>query len=264
MTDLSGVTNSPAGTTQQTTSGSTASNGAAGSTATSATVNETAQGTTVTIVQRDGSKSEFTIPTMRPDGKGGWISTPSAGMNDFAKVQNRKYGMQLDADDFMQLLVAQLRYQDPSKPADTAAMMQQTASMAMVERVNELAGAAESMTKSSEALAESNAAVTQHLGALLAQQSLAAAIGLIGQEIEYDEAGADGGEPVSKTGVVESVKVGADGPIITVNGKDVPIADLTGVKRAGVDKPAEGASESGQGSGSGSEPTAPSGEPATP
>ena len=237
MTDVSGVTSNTAGTTQQPAT-------TPGSAATGATVTETPQGTTVTITQADGSKSEYTLPSMRPDGKGGWISTPSAGMDEYAKVQNRKFGASLDADDFMHLLVAQLRYQDPSKPADTAAMMQQTASMAMVERVNELAGAADSMTKSSEALAaaneklvQSNSAMTQHLGALLAQQSLAAAIGLIGQKVDYSDP-AGGENAASKTGVVESVKVGAEGPIITVNGQDVPIANVTGVSRAGDTAPA--------------------------
>lgn len=237
MTDVSGVNGSTAGTATQTPANTT-NTASSGSAATGATLNETPEGTKVTITQRDGSKTEYTIPTMQPDGKGGWISTPSAGMADLAKVQNRKYGMQLDANDFMQLLVAQLRYQDPSKPADTAAMMQQTASMAMIERVNELAGAADSMTKSSEALAkaneqlvQSNTAMTQHLGALLAQQSLAAAIGLIGQKVDYTDP-AGGEDAPSKTGVVESVKVGADGPIISVNGQDVPIANVTGVSRS--------------------------------
>lgn len=216
MTDVSGVTSNTAGTTQK------------------------PETTYVTITQPDGSTHR--IPQAKavwdPTTKT-WQAAPSAEASEIAKTINRKYGMQLDADDFMQLLVAQLRYQDPSKPADTAAMMQQTASMAMVERVNELAGAAEAMTKSSESLAaaneklvQSNTAMTQHLGALLAQQSLAAAIGLIGQKVDYTDP-AGGENAASKTGVVDSVKVGADGPIITVNGQDVPIANVTGVARAG-------------------------------
>lgn len=217
MTDVSGVTTNTAGSTQQ----------------------EPATAY-VTIRQPDGST--YRIPQSKAiwdPASESWQSAPSAEASELAKTINRKHGMQLDADDFMGLLVAQLRYQDPSKPADTAAMMQQTASMAMVERVNELAGAAESMTKSSEALAkaneqlvQSNTAMTQHLGALLAQQSLAAAIGLIGQKVDYTDP-AGGEDAASKTGVVESVKVGADGPIITVNGQDVPIANVTGVARAG-------------------------------
>ncbi|MDO5698905.1 MAG: flagellar hook capping FlgD N-terminal domain-containing protein [Dermatophilus congolensis] len=263
MTDVSGVTSNTAPQTQTTANNTGSTSGSSGSGVQSASVQETKDAIVVKIKQPDGSSFDYVIPTTQgstdSQGNATWSSTPAPGMTDFAKVQNRKYGMQLDADDFMNLLVAQLRYQDPSKPADTAAMMQQTASMAMVERVNELAGAAESMTKSSEALAASNQSMTQHLGALLAQQSLAASIGLIGQTVTYDEGAGDAS--VSKTGVVESVKLGDSGPILQVNGKDVSVDDVTGVSRtaAPTTEPAateEPAPEAPAASGDGAEPTA--------
>lgn len=225
MTDVSGISGA-AGTTAPSTTASTATSGAGAAAA-------TVSGDQVTITQRDGSKFTYTIPTVSSNEKGGWVSTPATGMTELAKAQERKHGQSLDADDFLNLLVAQLRYQDPSKPADTAAMMQQTASMAMLERVNELSTAAESMTTSSKALADANAklassneAITQSLGSLLASQSLSSAIGMIGQQVTYSQ----GGEgATSGNGIVESVRIGASGPILSVNGTDVPIGALTTV-----------------------------------
>ena len=51
-----------------------------------------------------------------------WVSNVTPEMTAQAQAINRKYGMSLDADDFMKLLVAQMRFQDPSKPADTTAI----------------------------------------------------------------------------------------------------------------------------------------------
>ena len=45
----------------------------------------------------------------------------------------------MGSDTFLKLLVAQLKYQDPSKPADATAMMGQTAQFQMVEKLQQLA-----------------------------------------------------------------------------------------------------------------------------
>lgn len=47
----------------------------------------------------------------------------------------------LDRDAFLKLLVAQLKYQDPTNPADTSQIMTQTAQLTMVDRLNEMAAA---------------------------------------------------------------------------------------------------------------------------
>lgn len=47
----------------------------------------------------------------------------------------------LDREAFLKLLVAQLKYQDPTKPADTSQMLTQTAQLTMVDRLNEMAAA---------------------------------------------------------------------------------------------------------------------------
>ena len=46
---------------------------------------------------------------------------------------------ELDSDAFLKLLVAQLKYQDPSKPTDSTEMMAQSAQFTMVQRLEDMA-----------------------------------------------------------------------------------------------------------------------------
>src|SRR5918993_5319474 len=46
---------------------------------------------------------------------------------------------QMGKDVFMKLLVAQMRYQDPSNPVDSSQMMAQTATFTQVEKLEQLA-----------------------------------------------------------------------------------------------------------------------------
>src|SRR6266705_6063419 len=48
-------------------------------------------------------------------------------------------GKELDKDAFLKLLVAQLKYQDPDKPADPTAFMAQTAQFTMIEKLDAMA-----------------------------------------------------------------------------------------------------------------------------
>jgi flagellar basal-body rod modification protein FlgD len=91
---------------------------------------------------------------------------------------------QMGKDVFLKLLVAQMRYQDPSKPVDSSQMMSQTATFTQVEKL--------------EQLASQNAA-------LLALQRATSAGALVGQTITYtDSTGAQA------SGVVSSVRLGTD------------------------------------------------------
>lgn len=268
MTDISGVAaSSAANALANTATGSTNNTTSSGEKTSGELGTARMEGNKIVITQPDGKQFVYTIPTAGfTEGPNGpqVVNTPGEGMEKFAKTSNRSYGTKLDADDFMKLLVAQLRFQDPTKPADTTAMMQQTAAMAMVERVNELADAAENMTKSSEMLAEaneklvaSNEKMGNHLNALFSQQSLSAAIGMIGKNVTYIKG--TGEDATTGQGVVESVKIGENGPILTVNGTDVPVADLTGVGAATGTTPAgtaEAAAGAAQASSQATEDTA--------
>jgi len=112
----------------------------------------------------------------------------------------------MGSDTFLKLLVAQLKYQDPSKPADGTQFLAQTAQFQMVEKLTELA--------------DQNTA-------LLAQQQTSSAIGLVGTTVTY------GTGDAALSGKVSSVRLTAAGPVLKVGSKDVPLADVTEVNTTG-------------------------------
>ncbi len=175
----------------------------------------------------DGKK--YTAPTTKLDDKGNLISTPAEGMDELAKISQRQTANKFDGETFLKLLVAQLKYQDPSKPTDTSDMMAQTAQLSMVERVNQMAESAEAMVKATEALAATEETMAKSYATLVAEQRMSSAVGLVGRTVTFgDPANPD----ASGEGIVESVKFDAAGPILRVNGKDVPYAQVTSIKAA--------------------------------
>lgn len=108
---------------------------------------------------------------------------------------------QMGKDTFLKLLVAQLRYQDPSNPASSSEFMAQTATFSQVEKLDELVALNSS---------------------LLTSQSALMAGGLVGQTVSYL---GDDGEPAS--GTVNSVRFDANEPIVIVDGHEVPMGRLT-------------------------------------
>ncbi|MGK5115300.1 flagellar hook assembly protein FlgD [Geodermatophilus sp. CPCC 205506] len=110
---------------------------------------------------------------------------------------------QMGKDTFLKLLVAQLRYQDPSNPADSSQMMSQTAVFTQVEKL--------------EAIATQNAA-------MLALQRSSSAGALVGRVVAYTD---ESGE--TKTGAVNSVRLATDTAEATayIGGVAVPVARIT-------------------------------------
>jgi flagellar basal-body rod modification protein FlgD len=119
---------------------------------------------------------------------------------------------ELDNETFLTLLVAQLKYQDPSSPMDTTEMMAQTTQLASMEQ----------LTKLSTTMSES-----------FALQMRVAAASLIGQEVTY--AGADG-EMV--TGIASAVSYADSVPSVTVDGKKVLLDAVASVTQPGTTPPA--------------------------
>jgi flagellar basal-body rod modification protein FlgD len=104
----------------------------------------------------------------------------------------------VDYNTFLQLLVAEMKNQDPTNPMDTSQYMSQFAQLSSVEQ------AMQTNTK---------------LDALLSSQSLSQADGLIGKTVSFtDSTGA------SFSGKVASVSINSDGSIATLeNGTKVAI-----------------------------------------
>ncbi|BBH64975.1 flagellar basal body rod modification protein FlgD [Actinoplanes sp. OR16] len=103
-----------------------------------------------------------------------------------------------DKDTFMKLLVAQLKYQDPTKPADSAAFLAQTAQFTQVEKLEDMIS-------------------------MLQSQRMIGASSLVGKSVTYmDETGA------MQTGVISAAKLNGDSePTLRVGNTDVQLSKVT-------------------------------------
>ena len=130
------------------------------------------------------------IPPMTPGGTAGAGSTKSP--------------MSMGKEDFLQLLVAQLKNQDPSNAQDMEGMTQQMTQFSILEQLTNLA---ESTHASSISLSQTHA------------------VELLGKTVSYR--GADG---ALVSGVVEHVDIAGGTPTLTVGGiAGIDPADLEGV-----------------------------------
>ncbi|HET8615682.1 MAG TPA: flagellar hook capping FlgD N-terminal domain-containing protein [Actinomycetales bacterium] len=122
---------------------------------------------------------------------------------------------ELGKDAFLKLLVAQLKYQDPSSPVDSSQFMAQTAAFTQVEKLQAMA-------------ADSSAS-------LALQQGLAAS-SLVGRTVSYVDA--DG---VTRQGVVSSASFGGSGssePVVHIGTAAVPLSSIVEVTSSTTPTPA--------------------------
>ncbi|WP_027519844.1 flagellar hook assembly protein FlgD [Bradyrhizobium sp. WSM1417] len=104
----------------------------------------------------------------------------------------------VDYNTFLQLLIAEMKNQDPTNPMDTSQYMSQFAQLSSVEQ------AMQTNTK---------------LDALLSSQSLSQADGLIGKTVSFTDA-----TGASFSGKVASISINSDGSVATLeNGTKVAI-----------------------------------------
>ncbi len=75
------------------------------------------------------------------------LTTPVA---DPTAVSNSNPNDGMGKDAFLQLMVAQLRYQDPMNPADSQSFLAQTAQFTSVEKLEEIAASMASMSRNDE------------------------------------------------------------------------------------------------------------------
>ncbi|QCX29282.1 flagellar hook capping protein [Nocardioides jishulii] len=108
-----------------------------------------------------------------------------------------------DKDMFLQLLVTQMRYQDPLNPTDSSQFLAQTAQFTSLEKMQ---------------------AVADQTALLLASQMAFGASGLVGRHVTYTDA--DG--KVQK-GTVSGVTFGASGPVLDIDGAEVPLGSIVSV-----------------------------------
>ena len=106
----------------------------------------------------------------------------------------------LSSKAFLQLLVAQLKYQDPSKPMDTAAFMQETATLTQVQA------------------AEQNAKVSLDM---LSAQRAQSASSLVGHTVTYSTL-----EGNLVTGYVSAATISTAKPTLRIGTADVELSQI--------------------------------------
>lgn len=112
---------------------------------------------------------------------------------------------ELGSQDFMKLLVAQLKYQDPSSPSDPSQFMAQTAQFTQVEKLTD---------------------IDTQIQTLVTAQLSAGAGNLVGKTVTYT--GTDGNPA---TGVVTSAKLAGSNSTVHVGNIDVPLSSVSEVQQ---------------------------------
>ncbi len=110
---------------------------------------------------------------------------------------------QMGQDTFLKLLVAQLKYQDPTNPTDATQFMSQTAQFTVVEKLDALSKLDQKVLDATRG------------------QSAAA---LIGRQVTYTDYSG-----TSRTGTVTGTTFGSQNPTLTVDGKQVALDAVTAV-----------------------------------
>ena len=114
----------------------------------------------------------------------------------------------LDRDAFLKLLVAQLRYQDPNKPMDSAEMVSQSASLSVVDKLDQI----------SQVLTDSGVANRLSLGS-----------SIIGKQVTFlDPNGA------SQTAIASSISFDGTAMVVRAGTFDVPVDSIRSVTAAPV------------------------------
>ncbi|HEY0890311.1 MAG TPA: flagellar hook capping FlgD N-terminal domain-containing protein [Nocardioides sp.] len=108
-----------------------------------------------------------------------------------------------DQQMFLELMVAQLRYQDPLNPTDSGEFLAQNAQFTALEKMQEVADAT---------------------NALLSVQMAFGASGMIGKTVTWTDADGD-----TRSGTVSGATFLATGPVLDVAGEQIPLGAVTSV-----------------------------------
>ena len=120
-------------------------------------------------------------------------------------------GSDLGKDAFMKLMVAQLKYQDPSSPSDGTQFLAQTAQFTMVEKLSDLADSQEKLLSGQQQM-------------LTAQLQLGAS-NMIGKTVSYTDA-----TGAAKTGIVTGATISGSNPTVKIGNTDVALSNVTEVR----------------------------------
>jgi flagellar basal-body rod modification protein FlgD len=131
-----------------------------------------------------------------------YTAPPAAGSSAASSKTAKSKGMNLKTEDFIKMMITQLQNQDPLEPAKNQELL------AQMSQIGQL---------------QSSTSLTDSLKGMVLQNQIGSASALIGKTVQ----GLDGqDDPV--TGLVNSVKVGADGVSLELdNGKSLMLSRVT-------------------------------------
>lgn len=127
---------------------------------------------------------------------------PVAGTNPFMTGTPSAAAAE-DKQMFLELMVAQLRYQDPLNPTDSGEFLAQSAQFTALEKMQDVA---------------------DRTGALLGAQMAFGAGAMVGRHVSWIDP-----EGATRTGTIDGVTFGAEGPVFDIGGTEVPLALITTV-----------------------------------
>jgi flagellar basal-body rod modification protein FlgD len=136
----------------------------------------------------------------------GTAGTAGSSSSSSSSGSSSSAATMLDRDAFLKLLVAQLKYQDPSKPADASEMISQSAQLSVVDKLDQI----------SQSISEASATNRLNLGG-----------SIIGKQVTF--AGTDG---VPTSAVVTSVSFLGTTMVLRAGTWDVPIDAVTSIAQA--------------------------------
>ncbi len=127
----------------------------------------------------------------------------ATGIFGMANAPTTSTSSSKDKDMFLQLLVAQMKNQDPSNPADSTQFLSQNAQFTALEKMQ---------------------AVADQTAQMVALQVAFGASSMVGRTVSYPKE--DG---TVTSGVVNSVRFESTGAVLQVNGTDVPFGVVQSV-----------------------------------
>ena len=132
------------------------------------------------------------------------IQTQITELNSNTNLMNYLRGQtnlgknELDPNAFLQLMMAQLQYQDPTNPTDSKDFLAQQAQMTQVQKLNDL------------------------VNSIQTNNSLANASSLVGKNVTVKDS-----KGVETTGVVSSASISNGTAAVTIGTQDYPVSQIT-------------------------------------